>query len=103
MTTASGFIYSALPKKPNQLYLEFKNDGKIPERKKDTNYQVWKTDYTSYSLVYLCTMYGFIKYEDAWILSRDKQLDEAVISDLKLELAKHKVNVKELKKVSQNC
>ena len=70
-------------------------------------YQVWSTDYTTYSLVYSCidkeALFGWVKYkiENAWILSRNKTLNSDLISQLKANLTQ--IDVKNFEKTKQNC
>ena len=49
-----------------------------------TNYNVIDTDYTTYSLVYSCSLsfFGIVKTEVAWILSRSRTLDQTIINNL---------------------
>lgn len=44
-------------------------------------YWILDTDYTNYSIVYSCEdfLFGAIKLEFAWILSREKHLDPALV------------------------
>lgn len=89
---------------PNKLYVDFRNIGKHSERKNAANYHVWLTDYDNYSLVYSCDIiFGFIKFEAAWILSRSQNLDEQKIEYLKSVLNSSGVDRTKLEKVSQNC
>lgn len=100
-----GQAYAPNPSnEPNRFYVDFRNKDKITEKKNHTNYHVWKTDYDTYSLVYSCDVFaGFIKFEAAWILSRDKTLDKSIVDELKEELKNNHVNENELIKVSQDC
>ena len=72
----------------------FSNTGK---------YDVWATDYTSYSLVYSCTDYWLVRYEVAWILGRNKQLDAATLKMLYDQLTNAGVKVSQFKSDPQSC
>lgn len=60
-------------------------------------YTVWKTDYDNYALVYscrICSVFGHrFKNEKAWILSRNRKLNESYVNDLKDELIGRGVDV----------
>ena len=60
------------------------------------HYNVWKTDYDHYSLVYTCEFKNIFdfryKKENAWILSRNRTLDSKYINDLKNELTNANVD-----------
>ncbi|CAF0792368.1 unnamed protein product [Brachionus calyciflorus] len=89
---------------PNMFYVDFRNKGKHSERKNEANYHIWATDYENYSLVYSCNVYaGFIKFEAAWILAREKKLNEEIITELKEKLTEKGVHIEKLKPVSQHC
>lgn len=53
-------------------------------------YNVWKTDYDNYALVYVCKLRSVLDYiytiEHAWILSRTRTLDKNSVNDLKKTL-----------------
>ena len=91
---------------PNQLLLTLPVivDGvKLFENSGD--YNVWTTDYETYSLVYACSQAvpNLIKLEKAWILSRTATLDQAIIEKLKQILKKQNVDVSQFQKVDQSC
>ena len=46
------------------------------------DYQILRTDYENYSLVYSCTDLYLAKMELFWVLSRKTQLDEGVLNEL---------------------
>lgn len=75
------------------LYL-FSNTG---------NYDVWATDYTTYSLVFSCTDYWLVHQDTAWILSREKTLDESKRKMLYDLLSNAKVDPSEFKTDIQSC
>ncbi len=88
-TQLDGYAFVANPSIPNQLVVKlpivvagvtlFENPG---------DYQVWETDYDSYSVVYSCTQIipSLLKSEVTWILSRTKTLDAAFVQSLKDKL-----------------
>ena len=47
-------------------------------------YNVWLTDYTSFTLVYGCKpiIPNLLKFETAWILSREPTLDATLVAKL---------------------
>ena len=53
-------------------------------------YNVWKTDYENYSLVYTCKLRNVLDYyyrvDNAWILSRTRTLDAVTVENLKKTL-----------------
>lgn len=69
------------------------------------DYNVWTTDYETYSLVYSCSQAvpNLVKLEKAWILSRNTTLDQAIIDKLKQILKKQNVDVSQFQKVDQSC
>lgn len=69
------------------------------------NYNVWKTDYKTYSLVYSCeqVIEYLLKYEIAWIISRTSTLDQSIITDLKKFAANRTLDVSKFGPVDQNC
>ena len=46
------------------------------------DYQILRTDYENYSLVYSCTDLYLAKMELVWILARKPQLDQGVLNEL---------------------
>ena len=68
------------------------------------NYNVWETDYTTYSVVYSCSKYfNLIKSEIAWILSRTKTLDPALVASIKQRLTAKGLNINKFIHVDQSC
>lgn len=86
--------------KPNQLRLKFPN---IPAG----TYNVIKTDYESYALVYSCIQVipYLVKSELIYMLSRERDLKEEVRADLRQFLTDNKIKaVKDLTTTDQvNC
>jgi apolipoprotein D and lipocalin family protein len=94
--------YATIPNlsEPNRLKVKF------PGSPFPGNYDVWKTDYKTYTLIYSCTQIvpGSLKYELIWILSREKTLDQSVVTDLKRTLTEKNVSVSDFEQTPQsNC
>ncbi len=94
--------YATIPNlnEPNRLKVKF------PGSPFPGNYDVWKTDYQSYTLIYSCTQIvpGSLKYELIWILARDRTLDQNVISELKGILTQNGVSISDFEQTPQsNC
>ena len=70
--------------------------------KKSYYLRVIDTNYT-YSLVYGCRITLGRKTEYAWILSRTKTLDPAVVATLKSKLQSNGINTSLFTPVPQNC
>lgn len=68
-------------------------------------YDVWATDYSTYSLVYSCQTTSLlgIKIENVFILSRTKTLDENILNNLKGMLAASGFNLNLLNYTPQDC
>jgi hypothetical protein len=81
-------------RKPNQLLAYF------PDNPTGGQYNIWKTDYTTYSLVYSCkpVVPGLLKFEFIWILSKQQTLDDSILQDLKAFLEKNNINVNKFQK-----
>lgn len=64
---------------PNQISVFFPFQGNAPQP-----YNVWLTDYTSYTLVYACKQIipNLLRFETAWILSRQPTLDDVLVAKL---------------------
>ena len=84
-----GYAFVADLSKPNHLIVQF------PFPSPPANYNVWRTDYNTYSLVYSCVQIipDLFKYEFIWILSKQLTLDPAVVQDLKAQLQKSGVDI----------
>ena len=71
------------------------------------NYNVWQTDYSTYSVVYSCNNvltlpFGLsFKSESLWILSRNTTLNPTITSNIISILNSAGVNVKSLQKADQ--
>ena len=68
-------------------------------------YWVVDTDYDTYSLIWSCTEYiNLIQADFAWIVSRQRTLDETIVRKLQDKLASFGVNVSSFRKtVQENC
>ena len=74
-------------------------------------YDVWRTDYTDYALVYSCKetkpIFNFFGRqcitENAWILSRNSTLITAKITELKNILTTAGVDTNQFKNTIQTC
>ena len=91
-----GFAVVPDSKKPNQLLVKFPNSPV-------GRYNVWNTDYVTYSLVYSCNQIGPAKYENMWVLSRKTSLSTAIVQKLRNTLKNAKVNITTLLPIPQNC
>jgi lipocalin len=86
---------------PNRLSVDFSQSRMFSFK---GSYDVWATDYHKYSLVYSCRSFlGFLKFEMAWILSRNKQLDAGVVEKLKDLLNSNGVDASKFDKTAQVC
>ena len=88
------------PSEPNKLLVKFDNSPV------DGSYQVFTTDYETYSVVYSCTQIipDLVKYELIWILSRTPTLDAAVVNKLKSLLKQNNIDVSFFTATNQaNC
>lgn len=101
-TSVNGFAYVPKASEPNRLLVEFPEVSRLFTVK--GKYDVWSTDYDNYSLVYSCTNFlGIFKIESAWILARQKQLDQATTSRLKDLLKGKNVDPENFTKTQQVC
>ncbi len=90
--------------RPNELSVGFFGEPNLSQ----PNYIVLDTDYTSYSLVYSCTqsapsIFSSGKTEYAWILSRQKTLDQATVQRLENMLTSIGVDRSKLLVTNQSC
>jgi lipocalin len=78
-TTTDGYGVVENLAKPNLISVFFPNRGNEPQP-----YDVWMTDYTSYSLVYACktVIPNLLKFEVIWILGRQPTLDKGLLQKL---------------------
>ena len=82
----------------------FANEELVSES--SAGYNVWATDYSRYALVYSCRQLvpNTIKYESAWILSRQKSLDSEIVAKLKRTLKINGINPNLLQKIDlEDC
>ncbi len=101
-----GFAQAPDSNKPNQLlvYLPIKL-GNQTIFNNTANYNVWKTDYKTYSLVYSCdqAIEYILKYEIVWIISRTPTLDQNIIDNLKQFARNRTLDVTKFEPVDQSC
>ena len=71
------------PAAPNKLQLV-----KTAQSPNGGDYEVWTTDYTTYSVVYSCRQIvpHLLKFELIWILAREQTLDAGLLAQLKATL-----------------
>jgi apolipoprotein D and lipocalin family protein len=85
---------------PNKLLVKFPNSFSAGK------YDVWTTDYKTYSVVYSCTTvipYLF-NVEFIWILSREPTLSNETVQMLKSQLSSADVSISDFEKTVQaNC
>ena len=106
-TTSLALGYANVPnlKEPNKLLVHLpiklfnqtiiNNTGK---------YDVWATDYKTYSLVYSCQkLLGGVTFEVAWILAREKTLPQSVVNQLKQIMQAGGVDASKFKYCDQTC
>ncbi|KAF0294801.1 Apolipoprotein D [Amphibalanus amphitrite] len=67
------------------------------------SYNVIRTDYTASALVYTCTPLGDIILENAWFLSREPTMDQAVQDEYTRILADAGSDTSQLSVTPQNC
>ena len=97
---ASGVAVQPNAQEPNKLLVTFKNSF----INRAGSYNVWMTDYQSYSVVYSCTQvipYVF-KIEMIWILSRDTALAAETVTNIKNTLTSSEISVSSFEKTDQN-
>ncbi len=89
-----GYAMAPDTTKPNQLLAYF------PDNPTGGQYNIWKTDYNTYSLVYSCRQIvpNLLKFEFIWILSKQKTLDSSILQDLKSLLEKNNINISKFEK-----
>ena len=91
-----GDAYAPDPNQPAKLKLKFfwwQPRG---------DYWVFDTDYSTYSVVYSCdNIFGLIKIEFAWILSRERSLDDDTRSAILRDMRRNGINTRHFKKADQ--
>ncbi|CAF0987154.1 unnamed protein product, partial [Brachionus calyciflorus] len=101
----NGYAFVPNANTPNHLLVVLKVpiSGFFIER--TGKYDVWATDYQTYSLVYSCQIVPPTnrKIENVFILSRTKTLDPAVLTNLKNMLASKGFNISQLSVTTQDC
>jgi apolipoprotein D and lipocalin family protein len=86
--------------KPNNLWVKF------PNNPSGASYDVWSTDYKSYSVVYSCEqVLPELKIEFVWILTRQVNgLNDQILAGLKSFVEKQGVPAKKfIKSEYNNC
>ncbi|CAG2252903.1 APOD [Mytilus edulis] len=96
MVQALGDLYMPDSTKPSSLKVKFASAAPYG------NYVVIDTDYTNYTLIYSCTsILGISHFEFAWILGRQRTMDQALVDRLFAELKSYNVNVGHFMKEDQ--
>ncbi|XP_023332463.1 apolipoprotein D isoform X1 [Eurytemora carolleeae] len=73
-------------------------------RKTAPNYNVVKTDYESYAVVYNCNQYPLIKTESLWLLTREQNPSQELVEQLYSEMREMGLPVDSFYKTEQsNC
>lgn len=89
---------------PNKLSVYFPIQiGNILTFNQASPYNIWQSDYSTYSLVYSCTplIGGLIKSETSWVLSRTSTFDANKVEELKNILKVQGVNTDAFEVVDQ--
>lgn len=94
-----GYAYAPSAQEPNKLLVKF------PSNPFPAHYDIWTTDYKTFSVVYSCTTIipQSLKAEFIWILSRTKTLDSSKIAELRDILIKNNISVSSLRAHRQDC
>ncbi|XP_070559975.1 apolipoprotein D-like [Ptychodera flava] len=67
-----------------------------------SNYWVLDTDYNQYAVVYSChDMFGLVRMQYAWILGRERTMDDRVITNLKTHLNEMGLDTTKFQKTDQ--
>lgn len=105
LDTINGYAFVPNLNTPNHLLVALKVpiNGFFIER--IGKYDVWATDYVSYSLVYSCQFVPSInrKVENVFILSRTKTLNNSVLEQLKAMLSLKGFDTSRLSVTTQDC
>lgn len=105
LNTINGYAFIPNLGAPNHLLVALKVpvNGFFIER--IGKYDVWATDYVSYSLVYSCQFVPSInsKIENVFILSRTKTLDSSILEQLKGMLSQKGFDTSKLSVTTQDC
>lgn len=104
LTVIDGYAVIDNANEPNKLSVYFPiNLGGVISFNQASPYNVWQSDYNTYSLVYSCTplISGILKSETAWVLSRTPTLDANKVEELKNILKDQGVNTSPFEVVDQ--
>ena len=99
--------YATVPNinEPNKLSVVFPFQiGNLTTIRPGSPYNVWKTDYSTYSLVYSCTqiLTGILKSETAWVLSRFSTMSFDQVEELKAIFQQNGVDTSAFELVDQS-
>nr|XP_002740542.1 PREDICTED: apolipoprotein D-like [Saccoglossus kowalevskii] len=88
-TSTEGDAWAPDPNVPAKLKVKF--SSWMPAG----DYWVLKTDYDTYSVVYSCDdfIFGFVKMEYAWILSRDRTLNARTLTKIKKDVQDRGIDI----------
>lgn len=105
-STIDGTAIIANSSFPNKLFIElpFKMFNYTVYTSQG-EYDVWSTDYTTYSVVYSCQqIIPYIMRRDmVWILSRSKTIDPNLLTNLTYFVSLKGIDVSNFESVAQNC
>ncbi|XP_023332464.1 uncharacterized protein LOC111704458 isoform X2 [Eurytemora carolleeae] len=100
-------IYQVIPcyiPRYTRLYIVIFPDIPGGGRKTAPNYNVVKTDYESYAVVYNCNQYPLIKTESLWLLTREQNPSQELVEQLYSEMREMGLPVDSFYKTEQsNC
>merc|ERR1712241_719978 len=88
--------------KPGKLIVNFDGQPSFA-RSTTTNYNILDTDYDSYAIVYSCgeKVFGLLKSEFLWILTRERNPSPQVIAKAKSIIKANGIDTRRLKKTKQ--
>ena len=89
-----GHLITIKPEEPNRFQVAFESSSR------QAKYNVWATDYKTYTLVYGCSQIVpfMFKLELIWIMSRTPTLSSDAASNLKAKLKEAGVGIKDFEK-----
>lgn len=105
MNTINGYAYVPNLNTPNHLLVVLKVPVTTFFIERTGKYDIWDTDYDTYSLVYSCQLVPPTnrKVENVFILSRTKTLNQSVLSNLKNMLSSKGFDLSQLSVTTQDC